>query len=161
LGLVGFILLMPSSFRLHHVRLGIDTLIYSAFMIIAGFQSALFAMLSRVYAVQERLYPAGRSYRALFRHINLERGLVVGLLMALGGLASALYAVFEWHTAGFGSLNIEHIARIVIPSGLTITLGIETILFSFFLSTLGINIRHHSTQPPDAYSRTDNSAASG
>jgi hypothetical protein len=56
-----------------------------------------------------------------------------------------------WRHAGFGDLNIEHVARIVIPSGMAITLGIETVLFSFFLSTLGINIRRHSMEKPRDY----------
>jgi hypothetical protein len=151
-GLVGALVLMLSSIHLHHVRLGIDSLIYFAFMIVTGFQSVLFAVLSRVYAVQEGLYPAGKVYRSLFRYINLEGGLIVGSLLALGGLASTFYALLEWRHAGFGPLDIEHIARIVIPSGLTITLGIETILFSFFLSTLGMNVRRLPTQSPAEYS---------
>jgi glycosyltransferase involved in cell wall biosynthesis len=151
LGLAGAFALMLSSIHLNYVRLGIDTLIYCAFMIISGFQSVLFAVLSRVYAVQERLYPAGKVYHSLFRFINLERGLIVGALLALGGLASAFYALVVWRNAGFGALDIEHISRIVIPSGLAITLGIETILFSFFLSTLGMNVRHHPPQSPDEY----------
>jgi hypothetical protein len=114
----------------------------------------LFAVLSRVYAVQECLYPAGRAYWNLFRHINLERGLILGFLLGLGGLSFAFYALFEWHNAGFGSMDIERVARIVIPSGLAITLGIETILFSFFLSTLGISTRHHSMEPPSEFRPT-------
>jgi hypothetical protein len=148
LGTIGSILLMQSPIHLHHVRLGLDTLIYFAFMIVTGFQSALFAILSRVYSVQEKLYPPGRSYNYFFRHIDLERGLIAGLLLVMAGLASTFYALLEWHHAGFGSLDIEHIARIVIPSGLLITIGSETVLFSFFLSTLGINVRHHSALPP-------------
>jgi glycosyltransferase involved in cell wall biosynthesis len=144
--------LMLSPIHIHQVQLGLDTLIYSAFMIIAGFQSVLFAVLSRVYAVQERLYPAGRSYRHLFCHIRLERGLVAGLLLAFGGIASMAYALLEWRRANFGPLNIEHIARIVIPSGLMTTLGIETILFSFFLSTLGMTVRYHRAECPSEYS---------
>ncbi len=144
--------LMLSPIHIHQIQLGLDTLIYSAFMIIAGFQSVLFAVLSRVYAVQENLYPAGRSYRYLFCHIRLERGLVAGLLLAFWGIASMAYALLEWRRANFGPLNIEHIARIVIPSGLMTTLGIETILASFFLSTLGMTVRYHRAECPSEYS---------
>ena len=150
-GALATTLLTLSPIALRHVRLDLDTLIYAAFMIVTGYQSVLFTVLSRVFAVQEGLYPAGRSYKHLFRHINLERGLIVGVLLFLGGLASTGYAVLQWRRAGFGMLDVEHIARIVIPSGLMLTLGVETILFSFFLSTLGINIRHHSTEAPSEY----------
>ena len=144
-------LLLRSSIHLHHIQLGLDTLIYAAFMIAAGFQSVLFAILSRVYAVQEHLYPASRGYRHIYRHITLERGLIAGLLLSLAGLCSTVYALMEWRNAGFGALQIEHIARISIPSGLAIALGIETMLFSFFLSTMSINVRHHSTVVPAEY----------
>ena len=143
-GLSGSALLLMSSIHIRHINLGLDTLIYSAFMVIAGFQSVLFAVLSRVYAVQERLYPAGRLYRSVFRYVYLERGLAAGLLLALAGLGMGAYALIEWRHAGFGTLDIEHIARIVIPSGLMATLGFEIILFSFFLSTLGMGVRKHS-----------------
>jgi hypothetical protein len=120
-------------------------------MSICGYQSLLFAALSRIYAVQERLYPASTGYRHIFRYFNLERGLIAGTLLALAGLGAAVYALLMWRSAGFGDLNIEHVARIVIPSGLAITLGFETVLFSFFLSTLGINIRRNSPDTPESY----------
>jgi glycosyltransferase involved in cell wall biosynthesis len=155
-GLAGTALLEQNSIqlahaRLGHARLGLDTLIYLAFMSVCGYQSVLFAALSRIYAIQEHLYPATPGYRHIFRFIDLERGLIAGTLIALAGIAAALYALLVWRHAGFGDLNIEHVARIVIPSGMAITLGIETVLFSFFLSTLGINIRRHSMEKPRDY----------
>ncbi len=150
-GLAGTALLELQSIQLSHAHLGLDTLIYLAFMTVGGYQSVLFAVLSRIYAVQERLYPASPGYRHLFRYINMERGLIAGALIALAGLGAAVYAVLIWRNAGFGELNIEHVARIVIPSGLAITLGFETVLFSFFLSTLGINIRRNSPDAPESY----------
>jgi glycosyltransferase involved in cell wall biosynthesis len=171
-GLTGTVLLEQNSIQLNHThlnhallgharlgqaRLGLDTLIYLAFMSVCGYQSVLFAVLSRIFAVQEHLYPASPGYRHIFRYINLERGLIAGSLLALAGLGAAGYAFLTWREAGFGDLNIEHIARIVIPSGMAITLGVETVLFSFFLSTLGINIRRHSVLAPESYPTNENS----
>jgi hypothetical protein len=155
-GLAGTALLEQNSIHfnlagLGQARLGLDTLIYLAFMSVCGYQSVLFAVLSRIFAVEQHLYPASTGYRHIFRYINLERGLIVGTLISLGGIGTAVYAFLTWRKAGFGNLDIEHIARIVIPSGMAITLGIETILFSFFLSTLGINIRRHSEVAPESY----------
>jgi glycosyltransferase involved in cell wall biosynthesis len=150
-GLAGTALLEQQSIQLSHARLGLDTLIYLAFMSIVGYQSVLFAALSRIYAVQEHLYPASPGYRHIFRYFNLERGLIAGSLIALVGLGAAVYAFLMWRNAGFGNLDIEHVGRIVIPSGLAITLGVETVLFSFFLSTLGINIRRNSPYTPESY----------
>jgi glycosyltransferase involved in cell wall biosynthesis len=143
--------LLLAPIHIHHVQLDVDTLVYCAFLALAGYQSVLFAVLSRVYAVQERLYPPGRAYRYLFRHIRLERGLIAGALLLLIGFASTLYAIVDWQKHGFGPLDFEHVARISIPSGLAIALGMETVLFSFFLSTLGMNVRHHSSEIPAEY----------
>jgi hypothetical protein len=154
-GLAGTALLEQDSIQLSHARLGLDTLIYLAFMSVVGYQSVLFAALSRIYAVQEHLYPATPGYRHIFRFIDLERGLIAGTLIALAGLGAAVYAFLIWRSAGFGDLNIEHVARIVIPSSMAITLGVETVLFSFFLSTLGINIRRNSPEVPESYRPAD------
>ena len=159
LGAAWSVALMRSPFHIHQVRFGIDTLIYAAFMIITGFQSLLFSVMSRVYTVQEGLYTPSETYNTMFRHINLERGLLTGFLMFASGIGTSLYALMQWRHAGFGALDIEHVARLAIPSGLAITLGAEIILGSFFLSTLGINVRQHSTRAPEEYPAADREAA--
>lgn len=142
-GLMGVAALMRSPVSIHSVRLDVDSLIYAAFMAIAGYQAVLFSVLSRMYAVQERLYPAGRIYRRVFRHITLERGLIFGFAMLACGVFSAFYALHLWQSARFGLLDIEYISRIVIPSGLAIAMGTETVFFSFFISTLSLNVREY------------------
>jgi glycosyltransferase involved in cell wall biosynthesis len=151
LGAAWSVALLRSPILVHQVRFGVDTLIYAAFMIITGFQSVLFSVMSRVFTVQEGLYPPSEAYNVMFRRINLERGLLVGFLLLAGGIATSIYALMQWRHAGFGTLDVEHIARIAIPSGLAITLGAETILGSFFLSTLGISVRYHHAQTPEEY----------
>lgn len=160
LGAAWSVALMRSPIHINQVRFGIDTLIYAAFMIITGFQSVLFAVMSRVYTVQEGLYPPSEAYNLMFRRINLERGLLAGFLMLVGGIGTSIYALMQWRHAGFGSLDIEHIARFAIPSGLAITLGAETILGSFFLSTLGISVRYHHAQTPEEYAAPEPKTAS-
>lgn len=157
--LVASLWLLLTPIYIHQLRLGIDTLIYFAFFLMAGYQSFLFAVLSRVYAVQEKLYPPGRAYNYLFRHIRLERGLIFGFLLVLIGIVSTLFAILEWRNHAFGMLDFERIARISIPSGLCIALGIETVLFSFFLSTLGMNVRHHPTDVPTEYGANNQAMA--
>jgi len=155
LGLTGLTVLLVRSIHIRHVELGIDTLIYSAFMVIAGFQSALFAVLSRVYAVQERLYPAGRWYRRFFQGKYLRGSLIAGLLLTAAGFACAVYALLQWRQAAFGALDVQHIVRIVVPSGLMGAMGFEIVLFSLFLSTLGMGVRHHPAGDLSGPSRID------
>ena len=125
------------------LQLDVDTLIYCAFGLLIGFQGVMFALLSRVFAVQERLYPATAGFRRLFRYITLETGLVAGAGIFLAGLALAIYTVAFWRRQQFGPLELRAAARLVIPAATGMALGVEIMLFSFFLSTLGLSVRHH------------------
>ncbi len=145
-------LIVHQPFTIGGVRLGIDTLIYCGAFITAGFQAVLFSLLSRFYATQEGLYPASVSDRFSVRNLKLEYGLVVGTLVFCIGLAAAVYAVLAWKQRGFGDLVPEHFARLVIPSSVAMSLGIEVILSSFLMSTLTLTVRHHVAGPLEEYS---------
>ncbi len=151
-GLAGGGLLMFEPITVHGVRLGIDTLVYCGSFIVVGFQAVLFSMLSRIYAVQEGLYPKRNFERSPFGKVTMEGGLIVGFLVFLAGLAAAIFALVSWSQHGFGALETEHIARLVIPSSIGMSLGIEIILSSFLMSTLELGVRHHATGPLKEYS---------
>lgn len=151
-GLLGGGILMFKPLTIQGVRLGIDTLVYCGSFVVVGFQAVLFSMLSRIYAVQEGLYPKTSSERSGSGKISMELGLVAGLLVFLAGLAAAISALLSWRQHGFGQLETEHIARLVIPSSVGMSLGIEIILSSFLMSTLELGVRHHITGPLKEYS---------
>ena len=138
----GLLVLGPVEIGQH--ELNVNTLIYCAFFLLIGFQSVMFSLLSRIYAVQENLYPMTERHKTLFRYITLESGLLAGLALALAGFAMALYTVFVWRQQSFGQLDLFRVSRIVIPAATSLALGIEIMLFSFFLSTLGLSVRHHA-----------------
>ena len=94
-----------------------------------------------MYAIQEGLYPKTARDRKYGQLITLERGLVTGGAILLSGLVAFLYAIWEWKQHAFGMLDTERIARVVIPSSMALSLGIEIILFSFLLSTFDLKVR--------------------
>ncbi len=145
IGLVVGGALLAQPILLHSVRFSLDTLIYCGALLISGFQAVLFSLLSHAYANQVGLYPRNVQHHAHLRHITLERGLVLGAAIALSGFLSACYACWEWRLRSFGFLNQERIGRIVIPSSIAISLGIEVILFSFIFSTLEMDVRRSSS----------------
>ena len=130
---------------LGHLQLDVDTLIYCAFGLLIGYQGVLFALLSRFYALQEDLYPTSMRSRRLFERVSTERGLVAGLLLSLLGLGLAIYSVFFWRQRAFGAMDLGQTARLVIPAATALALGVETMLFSFFLSTLSLSVRHYQS----------------
>jgi glycosyltransferase involved in cell wall biosynthesis len=144
LGIALVVLLSRGPLTLCGVTLDVDTMIYCAFASTIGFQGVLFSFLSRIYAVQNCLYPDTKSILKFFRWFTLERGLLLGFFMALAGFVGAVYSVLEWNQQNFGRMNLEATARHVIPSAMAMSLGVETILFSFFQSCLSLGIQHNS-----------------
>jgi hypothetical protein len=106
--------------------------------ILIGFQSVLFAMFSKVFAISEGLLPEDKRLNRLFAYITLEVGLVVGFLLVLGGAGAWIFSLEYWRIHHFGALDPEKTMRFVIPGMVFFTLGFQTILSSFFLSVLGM-----------------------
>ena len=128
-------------------ELDIHTLLLAGFSCLIGFQLIVFAVFTKVYAVQRGFHPPNPSYYAMFRYVKLETGLAIGLLMTLAGVALILIAVASWGAVGFGALNPRLTMREVIPAAVLLTLGVQTVFASFFLSILGM-------EPPDAAAET-------
>lgn len=140
LGLVGYAVAMP-RLSLRGVTFDVNTLLFASLAIICGYQSILFAVLTKVFAITEGMLPEDPRMTRLFALFDLEKGLLAGALMMLIGLALLVGAVNQWRVAAFGPLRYEHTSRWVIP-GITLTaLGFQTILSSFFLSILGMRRR--------------------
>ena len=143
-------LLVKGPLALFGHELNVNTLIYCAFSLLIGFQAVMFSLLSRIYAVQENLYPITDLYKSMFKAIKLESGLIVGLALLLAGLVTAAYTVLSWKHNGFGAMDLARTSRIVIPAATSLALGIEIMLFSFFLSTLGLSVRHYTIAPTES-----------
>lgn len=120
------------------VTLDVHTLLYAALSVIVGFQAAVFAVLTKVFAVSERLLPENEKLTKLFNYVTLETGVVAGLILTAAGLAGSIYALTWWGARDFGPLDPRETLRVVIPSVTAVALGIQTVLSSFFLSVLGL-----------------------
>ena len=139
-GLIGYALALPGT-RAFGVRFGAHTLLFASLSIICGYQSILFAAFAKTFAIGEGLIPLSNVMQRLYRSITLERGLAVGALGMVSGVALLVGAVAQWRAAKFGDLDYAVTMRWVVP-GVTLTaLGVQTILSSFFLSLLGMRRR--------------------
>lgn len=140
-GLLAGVWLLSGPQTVGDVRLDVHTLLYASLAIVVGFQSALFAAFTKVFAITEGLLPEDQRLSKIFRYATLEVGLVIGALLVLGGLGATVYAVSAWGERSFGDLNPVETLRIVIPAVTLLTLGCQIILSSFFLSILGLKRR--------------------
>ena len=137
-------LLAGAALEIGPVKVGrfgfdISTLLLAGFCCLIGYQLVVFAVFTKVFAMREGFHPPNAGYSQMFRYVRLETGLALGLLMAVLGTAGLILAVLSWQVLGFGALDPRATMREVIPAAVLLTLGVQTIFASFFLSILGID----------------------
>jgi len=138
IGLIVGVWLLPGPRTIGSVTLDVHTLLYSMAAIFLGFQSVIFAILTKTFAITEGLHPKDARMDKWYRIFTLEKGLLAGALLTLIGLIGSIHALSDWASHWFGPLDPAQTLRIVVPSILFLILGFQTILSSFFLSVLGM-----------------------
>lgn len=138
LGLTASAWLLPGPRIVGKLIFDYHTLLFSAMMILVGFQSLNFAAFSKLFATAEGLLPEDPTLTRMYRYIKMETGLVIGFLLVLVGAAMWVFGLGYWQSHHFGPLDPDKTLRIVIPGFVSLTLGIQIVLSSFFLSLLGM-----------------------
>ncbi len=136
-GLLGYALALPGV-TIDHATFDAHTLLFASLALLMGHQAVLFGVFAKTFAVNEGLLPEDPGFTRFYRLLNLERGLVIGVLVFLAGAALLVIAVLEWRAANFGRLDYAHTMRLVVPGVTLAALGFQTILSSFFTSILGL-----------------------
>jgi glycosyltransferase involved in cell wall biosynthesis len=134
--------LLPGERAIGSLRLDVHTLVYAAAAVVLGYQSVIFAVFTKTFAISEGLLPEDPRLTRLYRYVTLETGIIAGIVLVIAGLVLAAAAIGIWETQGFGPLvDVPRTLRLVIVSSLAITLGVQTFFASFFLSVLGLGRR--------------------
>jgi uncharacterized membrane protein YidH (DUF202 family) len=139
-GLISYGLAIPAV-RIGNAIFDAHTLLFASLAILCGYQSIVFAIFTKTFAVNEGLMPEDERYRQFYRWMNLERGLIAALVMLVVGVTLLLIAVNHWRLAGFGRLDYAQTMRLVVPGATLTALGCQTMLSSFFVSILGMHRR--------------------
>jgi glycosyltransferase involved in cell wall biosynthesis len=140
LGLLGYALVL-SDVTLNDVHFGAHTLLVASLSALLGYQSILFALFSKTFAITTGLVPADRRITRFFELMNLERGLLLGTVSLAAGIALIVAATLKWRSTGYGTLDYEETMRLVIPGVTLAALGFQTILSGWFVSILGMGRR--------------------
>ena len=136
-GLFGYGIAMP-GFIIHGIHFDVHTLLLASLLMLCGFQSMLFAIFARTFAISVGILPPNRNLEQFYEVINLERGLAGAGLALLVGIYLVLAAVNEWRLASFGNLDYAVTMRMVIPGATLLALGFQTVLSSFLVSMMGM-----------------------
>jgi hypothetical protein len=140
-GLAG-LWLLPGERALGSLRFDVHTLVYAAAAVVLGYQAVIFALFTKTFAISEGLLPEDPRLSRLYRYVTLETGLVAGIGLMIVGLVLVATAIGIWETRGFGPIvDTARTLRLVLVSSLAITLGVQTVFASFFLSVLGLSRR--------------------
>lgn len=148
LTLVGAVLgvaLAMSALRYGPVQFDVGTLMVAGMATIVGGQLVAFACFTKVFAMGEGLLPEDPKFSRLFRFFTLEKGLLVGLVVLLAGLATLAHAVWIWRQTDYGLLSYADNLRRLIPAATLVVLSSQVIFSSFFLSILGLRTRNRKT----------------
>ena len=137
LGLLGYAVAMP-GLTIRGITFDAHTLLFASLAILCGYQSILFAIFTKTFAISEGLMPEDPRLNRFFSVINLERGLILAVGTFLFGLTLLGGAVLQWQASGWGRLDYSHTMRWVVPGATLTALGFQTILSSFFVSILGM-----------------------
>jgi hypothetical protein len=144
LALIGLVLgalvtVYPHGFAVGSLNLDVDSLVAAAGMLVVGYQAAIFAALTKVYASSEGFMPGGTWTRRA-REFRLEWGLLLGGVLFAIGVAGMLVSLLHWK--GAHTVNFQQELRLVVPSVTAFVVAMQTVAASLFISILGI--RHEA-----------------
>ena len=149
LGAIATTVLLITPVRIGSVTFDVGTLLYAQAALLVGAQAVGFALLTKVYAIEEGFMPRDRRLDRLGRWLGLETGLCVAALLILLGVLGTVASLFYWRARDFGALEAGSIIRVVVPASTGFVLGCQVGLSSFFLSILGLGLRRrgHLDEP--------------
>ncbi len=136
-GILGYIVALP-QLRFAGITFDAHTLLFASLFILCGYQSVLFAIMTKTFAISEDLMPEDPKMTKFFEIINLERGLILAAIALVVGLGLLLASINQWRLAEFGFLDYAATMRLVIPGATLVALGFQTVLSGFFVSILGM-----------------------
>jgi hypothetical protein len=138
IGAVLFMILLNGPVQVGHAVLDIHTMMVGALLVTVGYQAVTMGYAARIYAVLEGIARPSRALELGFRAINLERGILAGGAVLIIGLAIIAVMIGLWACESFGPLDTTRTLRPLVAAVTLVTLGVQTVLMSFFYSMLGL-----------------------
>lgn len=140
-GLGLMLAVVPSPLIIGSVMFDVHTLLIAMGAILAGIQLWSFFLLSKQFAINEKLLPISARFTTFSNWMSLERAVVLGVLIGTAGLTGVVAAVVGWGLQGFGTLNYQETMRLLVPSLTALLAGVQIIGTGFMASILDLKLR--------------------
>jgi glycosyltransferase involved in cell wall biosynthesis len=140
IGVAAQLAILHGPIVINGVGFDIHTMLYAAGATILGVQLVLFSLLARTVGVLKNLLPMTPSLARFLHAFTLERGILLGMLLALTGLGLAVYSVENWAHARLAALDPATMMRVAIPSVTLMLAGAEILFASFLLGFIDVRM---------------------
>jgi hypothetical protein len=137
-GIAGLAALFMGTVQIGDVSFGIHTMLACATLVILGLQVGGLALVARAYAARLDMLPPSPRLEKWVDRVTLERGLVLGLVSVLLGIAAFVSALVTWGSEGFGQLDPVVTMRLPIVGMVLIVGGFQVAGASFAVSLAGV-----------------------
>jgi glycosyltransferase involved in cell wall biosynthesis len=135
IGAALFSLFLFTNPKIAGITLYIHPQFINTALILIGYQLIFFSIFAKTYLTTHLKEPESKIIKSLYKKLNLETGILSGLLLALLGIIIFLIITIYWLDKGPKPLN--QINNFLIALIFTIV-GVQTVFNSFMLSILGI-----------------------
>jgi hypothetical protein len=142
LGLAGMIVLAAGPIDLFGHTWQIHTMLGFVAMTLIGAQVVQLGVFARTYA-RVRIGERDPLLERLGKHLSLERGLIIGSVLALAAVAGLVAVGAEWAANGFGALGRAYETALLVTG---LGLGIQIVFGAFFLALLTMPLRRDSVR---------------
>jgi len=139
LGSIAGGILLAGPIEIGGIGFDTNTLLVCAMVLLIGFKLIAFATFAKLFAISEGLLPQDPRLEKILQPLTLEAGIVIGLIFMLIGFALLVWGVLYWRQHEFGPISYPDSLRLVVPGVTALTLGVELIFSSFFISVLGLH----------------------
>jgi glycosyltransferase involved in cell wall biosynthesis len=141
LGIVGMLVLASGPVDVFGRTWQIHTMLAFVTLTLIGAQVIQLGVFARTYA-RVRIGEIDPLLDRIQRHVSLERGLLVGGLLAALAFAGLVAVAVEWAAHGFGTLGRAYETALLATA---LGLGIQIVFGAFFLALLTMPLRREAT----------------